>query len=131
MLHKHQFNSKKTWQIMKEITGKLKLNSNNLPKMLKTEGKTVYKENDIAEEFNNFFTSVGPKLAEKIPPAQKSFKDYLFQSETSMDNNELLFEEFETAFKSLRRNKASGVDDLSCNVIIDTYDYIKVPLFNI
>ena len=59
---------------MKEKNGKLKLNSNNLPKILKTEGKTIYKENDIAEEFNNFFTNIGPKLAEKIPPAKNLSK---------------------------------------------------------
>ena len=131
LLRKYQFDSKKTWQIMKEINGKLKQKAINLPKILKIGSNTLSNKNDIAKEFNNFFTNVGPKLAEKIPLVQQSFEDYLSQSETSMDNDELSFEEFETAFKSLKRNKASGVDDLSCNVIIDTYDYIKLPLFNI
>ena len=129
LLRKYQYNSKKTWQIMKELTGKLKQNSKNLPRMIKTNEKTIYKENDIAEEFNTFFTNVGPKLAEKIPPTQKSFKDYLTNFDKSIESNELLFEEFEDAFKSLKRNKASGVDDLNSNIIIDAYNDIKVPLF--
>ena len=32
---KHQNNSKKIWQVMKEITGKLKIDSGNFPKTLK------------------------------------------------------------------------------------------------
>ena len=131
LLHKYQCNSKKTWQIMKELTGKLKQKSNILPKILKLETKTIYKENDIAEEFNTFFTNVGPRLVEKIPPTQKSFKDYLTQFNTSMDSTELSFKEFETAFKSLKRNKSSGVEDLNCNIILDSYDDIKAPLFNV
>ena len=43
---------------------------------------------------------------------------------------ELNFDEFEEAFKSLKRNKAAGFDDLSSNIIIDTYDSSKNILFH-
>ena len=131
LLRKHQYNSKKTWEIMKELTGKLKLASNNLPKMIRTDEKTIENTEDIAEEFNIFFTNIGPKLATKITPTQNSFEDYLTNFDKSIDSTELSFEEFKTAFKNLKRNKASGADDLNCNIIIDAYDYIKVPLFKI
>ena len=32
------------------------------------------------------------------------------------------FDEFEEAFKSLKRNKAAGLDDLSSTIIIEAYD---------
>ena len=32
---------------------------------------------EIAEDFNNFFTSIGTKLQKKIPPTKKIFTDYL------------------------------------------------------
>ena len=35
---------------------------------------------------------------------------------------ELNFEKFEEVFKSLKRNKAAGFDDLSSNIIFDAYD---------
>ena len=131
LLNKHKNNSKMTWQIMKELTGKTKHNSCNLPKMLSKDGRTIYNANEIADEFNNLFTNVGPNLAEKIPQSDKSFKEYLSQSDILMENDELSFEEFEIAFNSLKRNKASGIDGLNCNTIIDNYNEIKLPLFNI
>ena len=39
-----------------------------------------------------------------------------------MQFEELNFDEFEEAFKSLKRNKAARFDDLSGNIIIDAYD---------
>ena len=38
-------------------------------------------------------------------------------------------EEFETAFKSLKRNKAAGRDTINSNIVLDTYDEIKDILF--
>ena len=39
--------------------------------------------------------------------------------------------EFEKAFKSLKRNKAKGIDDINGNIVIDVYDEIKEPLFKV
>ena len=48
-----------------------------------------------------------------------------------MQFEELNFDEFEEAFKSLKRNKAAGFDDLSSNIIIDAYDSLKNILFHV
>ena len=48
-----------------------------------------------------------------------------------MEHKELSFQEFEKAFKTLKRNKAIGYDGLSGNIIMDVYDSIKVILFKI
>ena len=42
---------------------------------------------------------------------------------------ELNFDEFEKAFKSLKRNKTAGFDDLSSNITIDVYDSLKISSF--
>ena len=54
---------------MKEIIGKQKQKSSSLPKAIKTkQGITKKKKkNEIAKEFNKYFTSVGITLASKIP----------------------------------------------------------------
>ena len=44
---------------------------------------------------------------------------------------ELNFEEFEEVFKSLKRSKAAGFDDLSGNIIIDAYESLKNILFHV
>ena len=48
-----------------------------------------------------------------------------------MQFEELNFDEFEGPFKSLKRNKAAGFDDLSSNIITDAYDSLKNILFHI
>ena len=48
---------RRTWQIMKEITGKCKVNSNRFPKSINVNGKSIKKNNLIAEEFNKYFTN--------------------------------------------------------------------------
>ena len=48
-----------------------------------------------------------------------------------MQFEELNFDEFKEAFKSLKRNKAAGFDELSSNIIIDAYDSLKNTLFHI
>ena len=48
-----------------------------------------------------------------------------------MQFEKLNFDEFEEAFKSLKRNKAAGFDDLSSNIIIDAYDSLKNILFHV
>ena len=68
---------RRTWQIMKEITGKCKVSSNRFPKSINV--KKVYKKNNrTAEEFNKYFTNVGPSLASMIQNTSKTFEDFLF-----------------------------------------------------
>ena len=42
-----------------------------------------------------------------------------------MQFEELNFNEFEEAYKRLKRNKAAGFNDLNSNIIIDAYDSLK------
>ena len=74
LLHKYKTDSKRTWQVMKEITGKQKTKSNFLPREVKVNKSIIQKPQEIAKEFNNVFTSVGPTLEGKIPNTEKSFE---------------------------------------------------------
>ena len=114
---------------MKEITGKQKTKSSSLPKTITTKQGITEKESEIAKEFNKYFTSVGTALASKIPIVTKDVSEYLPQCNASMEHKELSFQEFEKAFKTLKRNKAIGCDGLNGNIIIDVYNSIKTILF--
>ena len=48
-----------TWQIMTEITGKCKVNSNRFSTSINVNKNSIKKNNHIAEEFNKYFTNVG------------------------------------------------------------------------
>ena len=114
---------------MKEITGKQKTKSSYLPKTIKTKQGITEKESEIAKKFNKYFTSVGTALARKIPIVTKDVSEYSPQCNASMEHKEPSFQEFAKAFKTFKRSKAIGCDDLNGNIIIDVYDSIKTILF--
>ena len=78
---------------------------------------------DIGKKFNKFVISVGSKLAKKMSNTVKKFQGFLTSHNEKM--------QFEEAFKSLKRNRASGFDDLGSNIIIDAYHSLKNVLFHV
>ena len=71
---------------MKEITEKQKQNFSSLPKDIKTKQGITENENEIAKEFNKYFTSVDTALASKIPAVTKDLNEYLPQCNSSMEH---------------------------------------------
>ena len=124
-LPKCQGNTKRSWQIMKEITGKIKQKSNTFPKARTINKKSSHFAEQIANEFNSFFTNVGPSRAKNISPVSTSFTEYLIFFNDAICDSDLTTEAFETAFKFLKRNNAAGIDPINSNIILDTYDEIK------
>ena len=82
---------------MKEITGKCKVNSNRFPKSINVNGKSIKKNNRIAEKFNKYFTKVVPNLVSKIQNTSKTFENFLFPVQKNIEYKDLNFEEFEKA----------------------------------
>ena len=119
----------RTRQILKEITGKRKVNTNIFPKSKNVNGKSIKKNSRIAEKFNEYFTNIGPNLASKIQNTSKTFEDFLFHVKKNMEQKEFNFEEFERAFKSVKHNKAAGHEDIDSNDTIKAYHEICYPLF--
>ena len=84
------------------ITGKQKTKSDLLHREIKVDKTIIQKPHEIAKEFNKFFTSVLPTLPGKIPDTEKSFQDFLTSRNEKMQFEELNFDEFEEAIKSLK-----------------------------
>ena len=61
-ISKYKHDAKKTWSIMKELIGKIKLNSSNLPRRITVNEVDIFDECKIANEFNTFFTNIRSKL---------------------------------------------------------------------
>ena len=62
--------SKTIWQGIHEING------SNVSAII-SDDNTITNPIEIAQNFNNFFTSIGTNLQKKIPPTKKKFTDYL------------------------------------------------------
>ena len=87
---------------MKEITGKQNTKSNLIPQEIKTDETITQNPQDIAKEFNKFFTSVESKLQKKIPNTVKKVQDFLTCYNEKIQFEELNFDELEETFKSLK-----------------------------
>ena len=126
-----QIDSKRTWQVMKKITGKHKTKSIFSPKKTNLI-KPLYKiDKTLLKNLKNFFIFVVPKFAENISNTEKTFEHFVISHNEKMQFEELNFEEFREAFKILKRNKAVGFDDLSSNIVIDACDSLKNILFHV
>ena len=97
-----------TWKIMKERIVKKKCNNQTLPKHLIVDKIEIHDAKSTAEKFKEFLVSTGPNLANKIPPCDLTFKSYLPILNTTLNETVLSKNEFEEAFKLLKRNKAPG-----------------------
>ena len=62
---------------IKEVTNKT-TNKTQLPELFKLDGKIITYKIDIANQFNTFFTNIGPSLASKITTdGNKTYKSLL------------------------------------------------------
>ena len=73
--------------------------------------------------------NVGLSLAKNILPVSTGFTECLISFNYAISDSDLTTEEFKTAFKSLKRNKAAGIDTINSNIVLDTYNEIKYISF--
>ena len=75
--NKHKNDIRKTWDALKEIINKKTFKS-DLPSSFVHEGVEVIGLKNVADKFNEYFTEIGPKLAQSIDTANKApFNHYL------------------------------------------------------
>ena len=85
----------------------------------------------IAENFNKFFSEIGPKLASKIPHSLISFENFLQGDYSSLEEKPITDDELNEALQTLETKKSSGYDDIFSDVIKDTSPSIFEPLRHI
>ena len=90
--------AKKTWCITKELIGQAKINKSFLPPKIVTDKTEILGEANIANEFYNFFTDLGLKLAEKIPEPSLPFESYMKNVCSEMENKPLFMNKLKVAF---------------------------------
>ena len=113
---------------MKELIGKTRKSEPHLPgKRLIYEQEVSGKE-EIANEFNTFFTNIGAELVKNIPNASSLFESYIKKVDTTMPRDSLTINEVKEAFFSLKRNKSPGCDEISFNAIKICFSQLNMPL---
>ena len=109
---------KMTWKTISEIICKSNNKRKELDKII-VDSKIITDKEDMCKRFNEFFTNIGPKLAEKIDTEnKKSFDSYLKKRVLSsftfslVDHNTTL-----KCMSSLASKKSSGHDGISLKLL--------------
>ena len=127
-ISKYKHDAKKTWSIMKELIGKIKLKSSNFPRRITVNEVDIFDKCKITNEFNALFTNIGSKLASKIPHASTAFESYINKPDSIMKTKQLSMNELKDAFFSLKINKSPGYDDIGFNVVKKCFSSLCEPL---
>lgn len=130
---KFKNNISKTWMGIKKVISCKKSNcsSNNIT--LNHEGAITTDLDKIVNIFNNFFVSVGSKIAEKIPAAEKSFTSFL----KNINVSESLYLsptsscEIAKIIKSLDNSKALGPNSFPVKLLKFNVDILCEPISKI
>ena len=97
-LFQFQGDTKKTWRIMKEVTGKSKLFHSTLPRKVFINKNVIFDEKRMTNAFNNFFINIGPKLADDIPTVTRSFENNVQKTNETIKNEPITINELKDVF---------------------------------
>ena len=117
--------------MIKECIGKKKYSHENFPKKLVINNKDITNVDLIAENFNKYFSDIGPKLAKNIEVSSIDFRSYIKEHESVQSECDLTVNELKEAFFSLKINKSSGYDGISFNVVKNCFGPLIKPLMYI
>ena len=90
ILERYNNDIKRKWDVMKEIIGKTKLTTDNLPKSLIVNQVKITDEKEIANNFNKYYSDVGKNLASKIQNPKRQFDSYLKEKNPKNISNDKL-----------------------------------------
>ena len=123
---------KNMWKNMGPILNPRKSKAPSNIYKLVANGINIQDDQQIANSLNEHFTSIGPKLAEKLPKSQKSFKTFL---KNPVPHSFFMSPVSETyvidLINSLQPNKAPGFDEVSNKVLKLSSHFIVKPLTHI
>ncbi len=75
-INENKNNIRKTWNILKQALGK-QTKLSNFPKVFTINNNLISDKQEIADSFNDYFSTIGIITGEKVKHANKHFIDYL------------------------------------------------------
>jgi len=130
LIEMHRFNLCKTWNILKEVINKNKMNIQTSRFCIKN--KIVTNEETIAEAFNDFYVNIGRNLSKTIP----NVDNIVPESYITQENRESIYlkptdkEEVESVIIQLKDSSA-GYDDIVPKVVKLSYTFYLEALVHI
>ena len=123
-------NTQKMWAIVNS-----QLTTRNpplkIPEVFKVNNVQIIGNENIANEFNKFFSKVGENTANGLPPATHSFEHFLTQSPQVEEDFTLTMttpDEIVKIIDSLKNSNSCGADNISTKIIKAIKQIIALPL---
>ena len=105
---------RETWKLIREVSCTKKRQRDKLPDFFRHQGRILRDPIEIANEFNKYFTEIGPNLAEKVPKCTKTFSDFLGpSSEGNFQFSELSADRLYNFVKKMKPKMSFGEDLVS------------------
>jgi hypothetical protein len=130
-LHTYKRNPKKTWDLLKEATNLTK-NACKIDK-LKINGQTSDNPAEMANAFNEFFSSIGTEISNSIPATNVNPSSYISDDEnlTPLNLGNTSPVHVCDVIKSMIAKKSLDLDGISTSLIKTIASEISVPLAHI
>ena len=126
---KNATSSREKWKILNHIT-KRKTRKQTEIKELNINQKMETDSEKISNQFNLFFSQIGPNLAKNIPVSPKNPLEYLDETcekkfVFSLVSDVVLQKIIK---KVMKKNKAPGIDEIFGEVILENADVLALPI---
>ena len=119
-------NSRKTWQVINEITS-----HKSVINELECNGKKTNNPTEIAETFNTFFSEISSELSKEIEDEDVSYKQFIDQTNEEFSFEIITPSQVILSLTKLCRSKATGLDSISARLLRECPDLIAKSLSQI
>ena len=122
-----KFNPKRAWKSINSLLGKQK--KPTLVNELSLNENCLTSSKSIAEEFNNYFSNIGPELTGKIDSSNCNFEMYVKNAKSEFTAfKPVVVSHVCRLLRDLSSNKATGIDKISSKIIKIAAPYISDSL---
>ena len=129
-LQRNKNDIRKTWETITNILNKSKIHK-DFPKMFTINGQIIKDRENISSHFNNFFTNIGPNLAQIIDTEGKpSYKSYLQKQKihTTFQFTPITEETTRKLINNFKPPKSAGLDNISGILLKFCVNTVSAPL---
>ena len=123
-INEYKSNSSKLWSVLKNLLGTSSKSSEI--KSVMVDGVEVTDKNSIADSFNDFFSTIGAKLARHFTP--RNFTILSNRIELNFRFKLVNPVDIEKKLKASSIKKTTGIDKISARMLKRACEFIHVPL---
>ena len=113
---------RKTWKTINELTSRK--STKTVINEMEYNGVNSGDQTDIAEMLNSFFTEIGPGLSRDVSEVDKSFEEFLIETDKNFVFEKTTPTHVFALLSKLCKSKATGLDNISAKLLRECPDVL-------